>query len=117
MTTSKDLLLAILAMDSYNQGYDPGLVTGVTHIGEATLKDNPASLDTSNWQSSGFYAAAYTWGNDTVFPIVAQTISASIPLVPAIFSTAGLRLLAFKRARYYGDSAMNLPTPSLHRRA
>jgi Lipase (class 3) len=60
MTTSKDLLLAILAMDSYNQGYGAGLITGATKIGRATLKDNPASLDDSTWQSTGFYAAAYT---------------------------------------------------------
>ena len=42
MTISDDLFLSILAMDSYNRGYDPGIagLTG-TSIGNAT----PAQKD------------------------------------------------------------------------
>ena len=63
MTTSKDLLLAILAMDSYNREYGAGLVVSGAQVGSATFKDHVASSISettySNWLSSGFYAAAY----------------------------------------------------------
>jgi hypothetical protein len=35
-----DLLLAILAMDSYNQGYDAGPEHGSTQIGSAAIQKN-----------------------------------------------------------------------------
>ena len=63
MTTSKDLLLAILAMDSYNREYGAGLVVSGAQVGSATFKDHVASSISettySDWQSSGFYAAVY----------------------------------------------------------
>ncbi len=64
MTTEKDILLAILAMDSYNQGYGRGVETGAVHIGNAILlgpEDGmPADKATQDaWQAAGFYAAAY----------------------------------------------------------
>jgi hypothetical protein len=65
------LLNAILAMDSYNRGYNEGLLlgttfTGITQIGNATvfLQDVDASA-----QDSGFYAIAYKY----VDPITSQT--------------------------------------------
>jgi Protein of unknown function (DUF2974) len=66
----KGLLLAILAMDSYNQGYDKGLFHGETQIGTATyllgseiVKDeNGNRLDIA----AGFYASAYTLADGTV---------------------------------------------------
>ena len=62
MTTSRDLLLAILAMDSYNRGYGQG-ITGLdapnAQIGDAIfLKQSDIKLDSAA-VSSGFYAAAY----------------------------------------------------------
>jgi len=39
MPISKDLFLAILSMDSYNQGYGRGIEHGKTKIGAATIKD------------------------------------------------------------------------------
>jgi hypothetical protein len=62
----KDLLLAILAMDSYNQGYDAGLQHGATTIGTAELKDRPESIKVSDWQAASFYAAAYSVGGEIV---------------------------------------------------
>ena len=62
MTISKELLLAILSMDSYNQGYGKGLETGTTHIGNASLlgpADGVPAGMLFQWLSSGFYAAAY----------------------------------------------------------
>ena len=69
MTTSKDLLLAILAMDSYNRGYGQG-IAGLddpnAKIGSATfLKQSDIKSDSSE-VSSGFYAAAYTTPDGTV---------------------------------------------------
>ena len=62
---NKDLLLAILAMDSYNQGYEPGLAHGSKTIGSATFKD-PENTVTNAWQAAGFYAAAYSTPFGTV---------------------------------------------------
>jgi hypothetical protein len=65
MTTSKDLLLAILAMDSYNRGYDEG-ISGLgglnSTIGSATLKQQSDTAQGTPGVASGFYAAAYTIG-------------------------------------------------------
>jgi len=62
----RDLLLALLAMDSYSQGYEEGLTHGSKTIGSATLKDRPEGISISNWQSAGFYAAAYELPGETV---------------------------------------------------
>ena len=63
MTISKDLFLAILSMDSYNQGYGKGIDHGKTQIGAATkvsdsvILDTPGNVDVA--QAAGFYAIAY----------------------------------------------------------
>jgi hypothetical protein len=73
MTVSKELLLAILSMDSYNQGYGRGIEHGATQIGTATLLGPaggiPAGQEAS-WQSAGFYAAAYATDYGTVISSV-----------------------------------------------
>jgi len=56
MTISKDLFLAILSMDSYNQGYGRGIEHGKTQIGAATFRVDDVS---SEAQAAGFYAIAY----------------------------------------------------------
>ena len=65
MTISKDLFLAILALDAYNHGYDAGIEHGETVIGNATKNSLPSGFDDSDWQTEGFYGVAYTL-NDTV---------------------------------------------------
>jgi hypothetical protein len=70
MTISeKDLFMAILSMDSYNRGYGAGITlpetTGIGGASILTLPDLGISNATySQWQTAGFYAAAYTteWG-------------------------------------------------------
>ena len=66
MTISKDLLLAILSMDSYNRGYGAGIILDDavgTKIGAAKIKKT--ILETSiqgfadDAQAAGFYAIAY----------------------------------------------------------
>jgi hypothetical protein len=62
---TSELFLSILAMDSYNRGYAPG-ISGLsseagTKIGNATVLDQ--ELPTGS-QTAGFYAIAYTMGED-----------------------------------------------------
>ena len=72
MTISRDLFLAILAMDSYNRGYSAGIdgLPESGQLGNASLitraslgVDNPIY---QNWQSAGFYAIAYDMTGVTV---------------------------------------------------
>ena len=68
MTISKDLFLAILSMDAYNQGYNKGLDHGKTQIGSATKKTDSTLVftdpnadpdDTPPDEAVSFYAVAY----------------------------------------------------------
>jgi hypothetical protein len=71
MTISKDLFLAILALDSYNRGYGSGLSDGGkndkdglgdangTEIGNATVVGASSSRSNSPEVAAGFYAIAY----------------------------------------------------------
>lgn len=59
---SRDLILAILAMDSYNRGYGQGImglpVSGA--LGRATIfTDSRIELGATDTESVGFYALAY----------------------------------------------------------
>jgi len=66
--TQADLFLAILALDAYNRGYNPGMTfTGNSddpntqpQIGDATIVSNLADT------SASFYAVAYSWEGETV---------------------------------------------------
>ncbi len=63
MAVSKDLLLAILSMDSYNRGYEPGILLDGNQIGSATVGGD--ELLPGGSQAADFYAVAYsdaTWG-------------------------------------------------------
>ncbi len=69
MTISNELMYAILAMDSYNQGYGEGIKHGKTQIGTAEKgieSDTEISAITSASAAAGFYAAAYTYDGGTV---------------------------------------------------
>jgi hypothetical protein len=70
MSDSRDLLLAILAMDSYNREYDEGIVIEGDKIGSATFKNHKQSdvseIIYTDWKSFGFYAAAYELPGETV---------------------------------------------------
>ncbi|HKK86062.1 MAG TPA: Mbeg1-like protein, partial [Roseovarius sp.] len=65
MTISKDLLLSILAMDAYNQGYDRGIEHDKTNIGPASVKETSTELlgSDENFDSfdqlSDFFALTY----------------------------------------------------------
>ncbi len=67
MAISKDLLLAILSMDAYNRGYEPG-ISGLggsgSVIGTATMGDGSEILVDNQGnpidQAADFYAVAYT---------------------------------------------------------
>ena len=68
MTISKELFLSILAMDSYNRGYDPGILLDANAggIGAATIAADSTSVIGSDAQAAGFYALSYTWNGQTV---------------------------------------------------
>lgn len=70
MSITKDVFLSILALDSYNRGYGPGIELeddNGTQIGAATI--SKTTIDIPGFQSkaedAGFYAVAYKL-NDTV---------------------------------------------------
>lgn len=69
MTISPTLMQAILAMDSYNRGYNEGL-TGLggvgSQVGLATITQQSDILNGSDGVEAGFYAVAYSYYGDTV---------------------------------------------------
>jgi hypothetical protein len=76
MTISRELFLAILAMDAYNRGYNAG-VGGASvglglsgRVGNASIEVNSQSLDTTpgenRAEAASFFAISYTWGNETI---------------------------------------------------
>lgn len=66
MPVSKELLLSILALDAYNQGYGRGYEHGKTKIGTATVQSTPQSVDVNLWEPKSFFAAAYDTPYGTV---------------------------------------------------
>ena len=66
MTISQELMYAILAMDSYHQGYDSTLAHGKNQIGGATkIVESSQVLVDENGQpideAASFYATAYDY--------------------------------------------------------
>ncbi|MEY9524038.1 PII-like signaling protein [Bradyrhizobium japonicum] len=76
MATEDDLFLAILAMDAYNRGYNPGMEfsgnsdSTSTQIGDATV------LTADPDEESSFYAIAYSWAGKTVISYRGTTFEA-----------------------------------------
>ena len=79
MTISKDLFLAILSMDSYNQGYGRGIEHGKTQIGTANKtieSDTEISSEASASAAAGFYAVAYDVAGSGIAGLDGTVISA-----------------------------------------
>ncbi len=71
MTVSKDLMYAILSMDSYNRGYGAGINLSDAKgekIGTAEISKRIQDIDgfEDAAVNAGFYAAAYTYDGGTV---------------------------------------------------
>ncbi|GAB5469822.1 MAG: hypothetical protein Kilf2KO_28520 [Rhodospirillales bacterium] len=71
MSINDKLMHAILAMDSYNRGYNAGIdglsSTINTRIGNATIRTNSTiALGGNVDQSSGFYAVAYDYDGQSI---------------------------------------------------
>ena len=66
MNISKDLLLSILAMDAYNQGYGKGYDHGKSKIGSATVGLQSDISTDGDAYGAGFYAVSYKLGNETI---------------------------------------------------
>ena len=60
MSISDDLMLAVLAMDSYNRGYDPGLKVVGPQVGNASILE--VGLPQGS-EAASFFAQAYTLTN------------------------------------------------------
>jgi hypothetical protein len=54
---------SILAMDSYNRGYNPGIQLSGSMIGNAQIRNDPLPV---GYESASFFAQAYTWNGETV---------------------------------------------------
>jgi hypothetical protein len=74
VVTQSDLMLAILALDAYNRGDNPGMnfnrnsdAPG-TLIGGATIlsDDDTDPAQAASFQAASFYAIAYTWNGQTI---------------------------------------------------
>ncbi len=85
MSISSEFMNAILAMDSYNRGYNPGIdgLGGIGSsigdgIGNATVVSEDRSSDA---QDVGFYAVAYEWNGERagVCPIAVKLIYGLTP--------------------------------------
>ncbi len=69
---NSDVMLAILAMDSYNRGYGSGVGgldvdPGLTKIGSATITyDSTTVLGIVDTQRAGFYDIAYSDNGETI---------------------------------------------------
>jgi hypothetical protein len=70
MSISNDLFIALLAMDTYNRGYNPGLTIASSQIGLAALGFNSSILDQTPDQgrdvSASFFAQSYSLGGKTI---------------------------------------------------
>ncbi len=68
--TASNLMLAILAMDSYNRGYGAGIegLGGIgSKIGGATIStDSTLKLGEGVDSAAGFYAVAYDWNGQKI---------------------------------------------------
>lgn len=68
----RDLFLSIMAMDSYNRGYDRGLagLSDAGWLGKAKVTFDSLVLggtsDNRVDASAGFYAIAYNWGGQKI---------------------------------------------------
>ena len=56
MPVSKELLLSILGLDAYNQGYNHGIIHGKMQIGSATFSLDDTSQSAKD---ASFYAISY----------------------------------------------------------
>lgn len=70
MSYARELLLAILALDSCNSEYAAGVVVEGDRIGLATFKNheqtNVSEVDNADWYSAAFNTAAYELPGVTV---------------------------------------------------
>ena len=63
MPINNDLFAAILALDSYNRGYNPGITLAGNSIGTANIG---VSDNSPNAQLASFFAQSYTWNGQTI---------------------------------------------------
>ena len=102
---NREVFLSILAMDSYQRGYAPGIKgldfqPNVTKIGTATiLADSPRYQATASGETIGFYASAYNWNGTTVISYRGTDFDAATGKA----TTVSGKIEDFKNSEYYKD--------------
>ncbi len=122
----QDLFVAILALDSYNRGYDSNLSNSPsdsigTQIGNATVISHSSDSASSSAVQAGFYAVAYNWNGTTVIsyrgtneqqvinPITGQPTGSYIPVANdllngwSLFDGIGTNSQAALAAQFYAS--------------
>jgi len=114
---TKDLLLAILSMDTYNRGYGPG-ITGLsddlgTQIGTATISNRTSSLANSPEVAAGFYAVAYDTEYGKVIAYRGTDSGLELPLVdwPIAFNDDYDEAQVHLANRFYNDVSAGVAEP------
>ena len=65
MSINNDVFKALLALDSYNRGYNQGIIISGSTIGNASLTTN--SYDAlPDSETASFFAQAYSWNGETI---------------------------------------------------
>jgi hypothetical protein len=78
--TSQDVLLAVLALDAYNQGYSPGMqLANKTLVDGATIIANSSKLLGPIADDASFYAIAYNVSGQTVIAYRGTRAPGGIP--------------------------------------
>ncbi|MFN0194027.1 MAG: hypothetical protein ACKVP5_18980 [Aestuariivirga sp.] len=81
---NRELMMAVLAMDAYNRGYDAGTVVSGTSsgIGTAEYLTQSDVATGSPGRDESFYAVAYRWNGETIVSF-RGTDDTSIDLSPS----------------------------------
>ncbi|MEE9314021.1 MAG: hypothetical protein V3V02_05165 [Rhizobiaceae bacterium] len=94
MTISKELMLAILSMDAYNQGYGRGVKHDKSQIGAATVSKDSEQVFTDPNAPEGAPSAAKATG----FYAVNYTIDGFVEGIEA-----GTNVISYRGTDWYGD--------------
>jgi hypothetical protein len=105
---NNNLLLAILSMDAYNRGSDPGLVVDANSIGGATVGLSREDNFTS------FFAQAYDLGGQKIISY-RGTVNAALDVLSAYSTAAGsyTSAQALEAVQFYQDVVGGGSSPTL----
>jgi hypothetical protein len=107
MTISRELMLSIFSLDSYNRGYSVGMLVEGSGIGSASIASDEY---TAAQQASSFYATAYTWNGETIISYRGTRFDGLAgPDMSAILNGWTLSLGAANASKEFGTVAISGP--------